>query len=541
MMTGSFRRRAKKPAFNNDLPVGTSKMFIDELSEIISKQEGFAASYLRENLLSKYCDPSTTPAAVRKSAAIAKWLASDKRNAITNQRLLFAEDKDFGWALFSDILEKARALIKGVIGATVRYPEVLNLSTFTNGASTRVRRSPISAYEKLQGTMHVSESALKHWFAMASSTLLSSQELELRDTSILFTVPKNSEIDRVCCKEPECNALLQRSVGLFFAKRLRRVGIDLRDQTNNQRLASVGVKTGLATIDLSAASDSISTYLVYLLLPFDWWSLLDDLRVKSVEVDGQVYQPDMFSSMGNGFTFELETLIFWALTRSVCYFSGIKGTVMVYGDDIIAPCSVVPRLTRLFHFVGFRINKKKTFHKGPFRESCGKHYFNGSDVSPFFIRRAITTKSDLILLLNELLDWDGRGWGFFTTEALADFHKRWSRLIPPELYGGVEPTDPMALVTGHAPRKRLTPETRDLRYKRVKTAKSSSNPKGYSLVVRENYSEDVSYRLWQLVRDRTEDPFYHDPRIETGYTLTSNRSSGAVTSWRPYIAYDGDV
>lgn len=533
-MTKSCHRRTKRFSFNNDLPVGTSKRFIDELLQIIGGMEGFAASYLRESILSKYCDSSTTPAAVRKDAAVTKWLAADRRNSITNQRLLFSEDKDFGWASFSQILEKARALIKGVIGAKVPYPEVLNLSVFTNGASTRVNRSPMSSYEKLQGKVHISESAVKHWLAMASSTLLSHQELELREMSTLFTVPKNSEIDRVCCKEPEGNALLQRSIGIYFARRLRRVGIDLRDQTNNQRLAATGVTTRLATIDLSAASDSISTHLVYLLLPFDWWSLLDDLRVKAVEIDGQVYHPDMFSSMGNGFTFELETLIFWALTRSVCYFSGVKGTVSVYGDDIIAPCSIVPRLIRLFHYVGFRVNAKKTFFKGPFRESCGKHYFNGRDVSPFFIRREITTKSDLILLLNELLEWDGRGWGFFTTEALADFHKRWSRLIPPELYGGVEPTDPMALVTGHLPRKRLAPITRSLRFKR-KAVKPKSGLKKPSYIVRSGYDEDTSHRLWQLVRDRMGNPFSHDPRIELGFELTSNRNLGAVTSWRPYL------
>lgn len=517
----------QKPKIDVRLPEGSSSRFISELSEIIGEMDGFKAQYQKAEMLSKYCDSKTVPPHLRREAAIEKWLGSERRNSMTNQRLLMSYDMDFGWATFDRILCVARDFIQRVIKHQAPYPEVLHLSVPTNGATTRVNRHPAASAWKLRGRMHVSESALKHWLAMASSTMLSRVDLELREASILFTVPKRTEIDRVACKEPDCNAILQRSIGNYIANRLRVVGINLRDQTRNQELARTAVKRNLATIDLSSASDSISTMLVFKLLPFDWFSLLDDLRVKHVDIDGVSHELEMFSSMGNGFTFELETLIFWAITRAVCYLSSVKGEISVYGDDIIAPSAIVPRLERVFHYIGFKTNVKKTFFRGPFRESCGVHTYNGVDVSPFYIRKELTTMADLILTLNQLLEWDGRGWGFFLHEPLARFHNHWSRLVSPHLYGGVEPVGSDALVTGHSPRWRLSQLSRSVRYYTRKQIR----------VWNPSFEEDCAALLWHLVRDRTQTVFELDPCLVIGYKITKNNTHGAVTSWRPYILY----
>ena len=202
--------------------------------------------------------------------------------------------------------------------------------------------------------------------------------------NIFFTVPKNAETDRGACKEPDWNMFFQKGIGDYIRARLKRVGCDLDDQTLNQRLARAGSIDGsLATIDLSAASDSNSISLVERIVPFELYRVMDDLRSPVTMLpSGEYYTPNMFSSMGNGFTFELESLLFLSLTRAVTSLFRIPGRISVYGDDIIAPTKCIPVLLDLLGYCGHRPNTDKTFHTGFFRESCGKHYFHGNDVTP---------------------------------------------------------------------------------------------------------------------------------------------------------------
>jgi hypothetical protein len=112
--------------------------------------------------------------------------------------------------------------------------------------------------------------------------------------------------------------------------------------------------------------------------------------------------------MGNGYTFELESLLFWALAKSV---TQVDDIVSVYGDDIIVPSAVVPTLQKVFDYVGFTLNMDKSFWTGQFRESCGKHYFNGYDVSPVYHKTNGESPKDeimkLILLANNMRRWIG--------------------------------------------------------------------------------------------------------------------------------------
>jgi hypothetical protein len=158
--------------------------------------------------------------------------------------------------------------------------------------------------------------------------------------------------------------------------------------------------------------------------------------------------------MGNGYTFELETLIFWALARAVSYFSGIRGEISVYGDDVILPCDVAKRYMRIARWFGFIPNESKSFVDGYYRESCGKHYYRGYDVTPFFVRGDVVTYSDLIGLLNQVLEWNCRGYGFFVDEAIFHWWKRWSEYVPSFLRGGRDPMDRGILVDGSSTAKR---------------------------------------------------------------------------------------
>jgi len=232
----------------------------------------------------------------------------------------------------------------------------------------------------------------------------------------ITTVPKNAKTDRVIAIEPQMNLWIQKGIGGLIRKRLRRVGIDLDTQENNQKLALEGSKTDkLATVDLSSASDTISLRLVAELLPDDWFSAIEHARSPvGVLPDGTEVSYQKVSSMGNGFTFELETLIFWGLCEAVLELHDEEERrLLVYGDDIVISGNVYEPLCKLLSFCGFTVNPKKSFASGPFRESCGKHYFNGCDVTPFYIREDVVSTDRLLLVLNNIRRHASRGlpWG----------------------------------------------------------------------------------------------------------------------------------
>lgn len=207
--------------------------------------------------------------------------------------------------------------------------------------------------------------------------------VEIHPGKLVF-VPKSYKTDRSVMIEPWLNGFVQLGVGDYIADRLKRNGIDIRDQEKNKSLARGASITGaLATLDLSSASDTISKCLVEHLLPYDWYNLLSCLRTSVCDTGGEVITLEKFSSMGNGFTFPLETLIFWALVDSV---PGCRGRTSVYGDDIIMPSQAYDEVVRVLRVFGFTANAEKSFGTGYFRESCGGDYFFGVDIRPCFIK-----------------------------------------------------------------------------------------------------------------------------------------------------------
>jgi hypothetical protein len=157
----------------------------------------------------------------------------------------------------------------------------------------------------------------------------------------------------------------------------------------------------------------MSIEIVRELLPSDWFEFLDDLRSTRGNYRGESFEWNKFSSMGNGFTFELESMIFLALAQassdhlgSTHWFSDTFGPrfkyayVAVFGDDLVVPKMVSELLTRILSYSGFDLNSEKSFVDGPFRESCGKDFWNGSDVRPFFFKRGLLKIRDLIHLHN---------------------------------------------------------------------------------------------------------------------------------------------
>lgn len=221
----------------------------------------------------------------------------------------------------------------------------------------------------------------------------------------LSFVPKTAKTDRSIAVEPLMNSFLQKGIDLVLRSKLLRVGYDLSDQGRNQYLAKVGsVDSSYATMDLSSASDSISVELARYLLPPAWFSLLNCARSPCYELGATKVAYEKFCSMGNGFCFPLETLIFAAAARAVMHErQDADRTHCVYGDDIVIPSDCFDNLKRLLGVIGFKVNSRKSFKTGPFRESCGADWYKGQDVRPVYVDYHLGATSSIMIFHNSTL------------------------------------------------------------------------------------------------------------------------------------------
>jgi hypothetical protein len=224
------------------------------------------------------------------------------------------------------------------------------------------------------------------------------------DGSRITTVPKSVKTDRTIAIEPLLNVFLQLGVDRVMRQQLRiRWGYDLNSQAKNQSMArEASISDEFATVDLSAASDRISLRLCAMLLPEEWFNLLYELRSPNGVVGGSWTHFEKISSMGNGFTFALESLIFGALVRCAIRRTRSVRESAVYGDDIVIPKGAYNYLLTLLEMSGFRVNESKTFVSGPFRESCGVDVFLGYNVRPVFLKRKLDNIPAVFYLHNRI-------------------------------------------------------------------------------------------------------------------------------------------
>ena len=426
------------------------------------------SDYLKECFLTKFVSDETDPPLIRRQRAISKWLAAERNNEATNERLLTVDGEYniLPRVTFTRFVDKCREIIANVVG---ELPEDdAFIGSFSGGASTSRRRGASFPAGKYTGKAHVTAEAY-HWFLSVYKELPgwsncpTPLEIEIVGGNVLFTVPKTTEIDRCACKEPDLNMFLQKGLGSTIRRKLRRVGINLNDQSINRDLARIGSSDGsLATLDLSAASDSVTYELVFLLMPFLWAVALDNLRCKFTYIDGEEHRNEMFSSMGNGFTFELESLLFYALSRTTAYFCGISGVISVYGDDIIVPSALSQDLISVLRFFGFETNNSKSFWSGTFRESCGGHYDGGRDITPFYLRGPIKNLSDLMHIANAVRKWSVvPGLDILDPECFS----LWEMLrdqVPKRFWGGQDYDSIYQLVTPDRPMSRLMPRRKSI-------------------------------------------------------------------------------
>lgn len=436
------RRGETSLADANDRISQAARTSILGLASSIDGGEDFATAYLKDSYRSKFCDERLVPAAIRRENALAKWRECESRNSLTN---LWFREVDPGFNIMPRVtvrsfLRFARRLTREILGPL--RDEVV-LGSFSGGASTSRSRTRSHPALKFVGKADITEEALVvlpvlYRLAPLLLEYNTFSDIRIVEGNVFFTVPKKTDIDRCACKEPDINMFLQKGVGKHIRRRLRRFGINLNDQTINRNLAYQASKDdSLATIDMSSASDLMSTELVKTFLPPVWFEYLNSIRSHTTDVDGETTVLEMFSSMGNGFTFELESLLFFVISRTVSYFEGVSGIISVYGDDIIVPSRIADILSFVLTRFGFRVNEDKSFSSGPFRESCGGHYYNGEDVTPFYLKREPERLTDLIRVANQF-----RRWLFatpFRRYEIPNAYSLWRELadfVPSGLWGG---------------------------------------------------------------------------------------------------------
>lgn len=238
-------------------------------------------------------------------------------------------------------------------------------------------------------------------------------ELDIVAGSRLSFVPKTTDIARCICIEPSLNMFYQLGVGRILEYRIKQYfGIDLSDQQfRNRDMARIGsIYDSNVTIDLASASDSIGLNLCKEILPKSLWDVLHRYRCSTSILPGLgEYELDIVSSMGNGFTFPLQTTIFCAMVQASYRACEVAFPISfsqkewgVFGDDIIVPKGKIERcLLRLLQLAGFEVNESKSFTMGHFRESCGSDYFDGVDVRGVYVRR-LKTPQDIFVVINRL-------------------------------------------------------------------------------------------------------------------------------------------
>lgn len=286
------------------------------------------------------------------------------------------------------------------------------------------------------------------WVPFFTHALIMDKVIHLDDSNRICLVPKDANTDRTIAAEPTLNVMLQLGVDAYIRRRLRRWGIDLNTVSRNTRLASRGSRgSPLVTVDLSSASDTISLRVVQMLLPPEWYRYLVRLRAPYGKLpDGTVTRYGKISSMGNGYTFVLETLIFASVIIGVChrfYHGRVPyDLIAVYGDDLVYPAAVHNEVAAVLTLLGFTINSEKTFVEGPFRESCGTDWFEGNNIRPVFLRRQATTLADLFNDRNQLYRWFDLRVGINPDETSAI--KEFDSWIPPhcaDLVGPISDDD----------------------------------------------------------------------------------------------------
>lgn len=392
-----------------------------------------AESYFYDNLCVDFLRKADIPGMrhQRKQVAIETFWACEAQCAATNARLdpmihnvTYDNVDDRVLTFVGEWRKEISSVLKGY------FPQTL-VPRFSRGSTYADVGRKVTIPHKMTSRPTVSRGARSllpmweqtAWFRGLAHEFPNRTDPRTVRGNIFFTVPKDWEKDRGCCREASINVTFQLDAAKAMRRALYAYGVDLnKGQEIHQQLArkaSAGI-LDLATVDMSNASDTLCRKLPQLVLPNMWYLLLNSLRAPITRMpNGSDVYLNKFSSMGNGFTFELETLVFITLARTIARLRGVDPlTCICYGDDLIVPRQIVKDVLAGLRLFGFTPNSKKTFINGVFRESCGGDFFDGTPVRGVYAKELPDEPQEWIALANSL------------RRRLLDVPSRWDRLRP---------------------------------------------------------------------------------------------------------------
>ena len=389
----------------------------------------------RKSLLKKFQDvklPSADAKALELFLKINKScsefaMATSSMSEI--ETIALGEAKDFIYRFFfpddqSDSRESGDLMILtlGQVTDNFGLGNGANIGSYSTDFYSKVGTSRMAATSTALHALYMQAISSDPIWSDVESIRLLSRGCDIVPGSRLSFVPKTTEISRTICTEPICNMLFQKGIGKVLERRLQQVlGIDLATQPDKNRiLARLGSKDdSFGTIDLSSASDSMSLSLVREMFPKHVVALLEMTRSPLTTLPGGAeVELHMVSSMGNAYTFPLQTLLFSSLVYGVYRVLSIPmdrpfrrslGNFAVFGDDIIVVRKAYDLTCRMLSLCGFSVNVDKSFNQGYFRESCGRDYWSGDNVRGVYIK-SLKHISDRYSAINRLNVWSAQ-WG----------------------------------------------------------------------------------------------------------------------------------
>jgi hypothetical protein len=265
---------------------------------------------------------------------------------------------------------------------------------------------------RLESVLPAGEYLLPNWRYLDQFAEIDILEPDAETPVKVVSVPKTLKAPRIIGIEPTAMQYAQQAIlpeilhGLGQDNNLVHM-LGFSDQTPNQEMARDGSTNGtLATLDLSEASDRVSNKLIRTMCQN--WPHLDKAvqasRSEKARVPGHGIQSlTKFASMGSALCFPFEAMVFLTVVLlgieqsrnaplSLREINTLKDTVRIYGDDIIVPVDHVESVVGLLNAFGARVNQHKSFWNGKFRESCGREFYAGSDVSIVRVRHLLPTR-----------------------------------------------------------------------------------------------------------------------------------------------------
>ena len=335
------------------------------------------------------------------------------------ETIALGEAKEFLYRFFypDDQESELQTLTLSKVSNRLGVGNGANIGSYSTDFFSKIGTSTMAATDPSLHMLYMQAISGDPLWSSVENTRRKHRTTEIVRGSRLSFVPKTSKISRTICTEPICNMLFQKGIGAVLESRLRSsCGIDIRSQPEKNRLlAQLGSKTDrFGTIDLSSASDSMSLGLVRALFPQHVVNMLEMTRCRYTTLPGGAeVELHMISSMGNAFTFPLQTILFTALVYGVYKVRSLSfdrprgpslGNFAVFGDDIIVLREAYDLTVRMLSLCGFSVNVDKSFNEGLFRESCGHDYFNGHNVRGVYIK-TLRNVGDRYSAINRLNRW----------------------------------------------------------------------------------------------------------------------------------------